>query len=345
MVIGMTAPPGMSPPPPILEDPDAAPARRPPPLQRHLVIQADQFCACGYNLHGQTVERDERLDLPLVRCPECGRWHPAGHGSTALRPWLARLATLGLALWMLLMAAYAVASGGVLIGMQFFFLEMNTAYALLDVGSGREVEYDSALAASAAPAANLTTNPATLPTTAPAAASAATVGAAPPVLYRYLDTGDPVPAGAQVEWASVPLYHPAAARSTFRPPAFARYLPILIAAAVGLLGGILQAAALWHVRDWRRALPPLAVLLFAGGMYAMIVSGESSYSYVKSMAYGFGGLVLGAATAGWVVGTLVGRRVARFLVSLLVPPRPRQVFAFLWLADGRPAPSPADGPR
>jgi hypothetical protein len=38
-------------------------------------IQQDLFCSCGYNLLSQRVEVDERLSLPVCRCPECGRFH------------------------------------------------------------------------------------------------------------------------------------------------------------------------------------------------------------------------------------------------------------------------------
>ncbi len=41
-------------------------------------VETDAFCSgCGYNLHGQIVTRDERLQILLCRCPECGRFSPA----------------------------------------------------------------------------------------------------------------------------------------------------------------------------------------------------------------------------------------------------------------------------
>ncbi len=47
-------------------------------------IQTDTFCDhCGYNLHGQVVTRDERLGILIVRCPECGKFLPAGHTTVA----------------------------------------------------------------------------------------------------------------------------------------------------------------------------------------------------------------------------------------------------------------------
>ncbi len=58
-------------------------------------IQTDTFCDhCHYNLHGRPVTRDERLGILIMQCPECGAFLPAGHTTTASKPWLNRLTTL-----------------------------------------------------------------------------------------------------------------------------------------------------------------------------------------------------------------------------------------------------------
>ena len=65
-------------------------------------VQTDTFCeGCGYNLHTQAVVRDERLGILVCRCPECGRYTAAGHGTSAARVWLNRLATVLLIWWVL----------------------------------------------------------------------------------------------------------------------------------------------------------------------------------------------------------------------------------------------------
>jgi hypothetical protein len=65
-------------------------------------LQADIFCeGCGYNLHSQIVTRDERLNLLVCRCPECGRFAAAGQGSTIGRVWLNRFGTLILVVWLM----------------------------------------------------------------------------------------------------------------------------------------------------------------------------------------------------------------------------------------------------
>jgi hypothetical protein len=65
-------------------------------------IQADAFCeGCGYNLHTQAVTRDERLGILICRCPECGRFAPAGSLTTARQTWLNRLGLGLLIVWIL----------------------------------------------------------------------------------------------------------------------------------------------------------------------------------------------------------------------------------------------------
>jgi peptidoglycan/LPS O-acetylase OafA/YrhL len=74
-----------------------------PPLARHAQLEVDAFCIrCNYNLHGQDVWLDDRLNFPICRCPECGQHFPAGTGVTAQSVWLRRFAALLLAAWIVI---------------------------------------------------------------------------------------------------------------------------------------------------------------------------------------------------------------------------------------------------
>lgn len=65
-------------------------------------IDLDYFCVhCSYNLRTQPVHNDERTGIPIVRCPECGKFLAANEGATALRPWLNRVTATALVVWML----------------------------------------------------------------------------------------------------------------------------------------------------------------------------------------------------------------------------------------------------
>src|SRR6266496_335207 len=73
------------------------------PNERHVQLEMDVFCIeCAYNLHGQPVTRDPTLGIFVCRCPECGKYHPAGTGISAVTPWLRRVATILLIFWILI---------------------------------------------------------------------------------------------------------------------------------------------------------------------------------------------------------------------------------------------------
>jgi hypothetical protein len=107
-------------------------------LSRHVQLETDHFCDCGYNLHGQLVTRDERLKFMIVRCPECGRFHPAGHGVAARSLWLGRFATSMLALWLVGLVVFFLGMGFLLATWPTIFVMENTRMATF-TDDGREV--------------------------------------------------------------------------------------------------------------------------------------------------------------------------------------------------------------
>ncbi len=93
-------------------------------LPKVAAVEIDRYCeGCGYNLRTQPVRRDDRTQVALVRCPECGRYQAAAQTATPLRPWLQRLGVLGLWAWMLFLLCF----GGLLL-----FLSGVVSYGSLD---------------------------------------------------------------------------------------------------------------------------------------------------------------------------------------------------------------------
>ena len=287
----------------------------------HAVIEADQFCDCGYNLHGQTVTRDDRLGFPVVRCPECGAWHPAGHGSTATRAWLRRLAAVLLLVWALLLLAVAAVATLTVWGLSMTFFDEHTADAMIDPVTGRAVidEWHEA-----------------------------------GYIYYHADDETPVPLPLDPSFridADGQRHYPTTRVPRFtlpemgnywyrRPPTWRTTVAFAVPLALAGLGlGTLQAAALWHLRWPAKVLPPLVVGLAAAGLFLLAASAQG---WVGPRSWGMIGRTLatvpGAMLAGWAVGLIVGRPVARGFVRLAVPPRPRQALAHLWHADGRSLP-------
>ncbi len=67
-------------------------------------VEVDRYCPeCAYNLRTQPVRRDGPTRLLVARCPECGSFDAVANTMTATKPWLSRLALLGLLLWILVL--------------------------------------------------------------------------------------------------------------------------------------------------------------------------------------------------------------------------------------------------
>jgi hypothetical protein len=112
----------------------------PRPLERYVQLETDHFCDCGYNLHGQVVARDERLGFMVCRCPECGRFHPAGEGTSARRVWLNRIGVFCLFWWMAFSVLLVLALTAILGGMQGLHVSQTRDWRTVD-STGVEIEY------------------------------------------------------------------------------------------------------------------------------------------------------------------------------------------------------------
>ena len=334
----------------------------PAPGERYGVIETDQFCPCGYNLHNARVERDERLGLPVVRCPECGRFAAAGAGSSAQSVWLRRLGTLLLFVWALLLAAVAVAASlatwGISTGHYYEF----TTDARIDPDTGRvvverwvklDLDPDGELPEGVGTTTNWQTDE--------------------PMTYTYrytfADTGEPVPAPStdrvridddgqrfydpvriphsvapeDRELDSPMVFNPYGGYTTYYAgaPTWRSTLGFSGGMVIGgLILGVLQAAALWHLRWPAKLIPPMLVAALAVGLWLIERSIEGQLgAYANEVIVQTLLTVPLALLVGWIVGLLIGRPVARGVARLIVPPKPRQSLAFLWHADGKTMPA------
>jgi hypothetical protein len=106
------------------------------PANKVGTIETDCFCPhCQYNLHSLSVFRDERLDISVVRCTECGKFSAAGTSTSANSLWLQRLATLGLLVWIVVIIGLACAN--MLFFMLGYPLTEEFTQDLLDRGEAR----------------------------------------------------------------------------------------------------------------------------------------------------------------------------------------------------------------
>jgi len=102
----------------------------------------------------------------------------------------------------------------------------------------------------------------------------------------------------------------------------------------GMLTGGFAAVFMWHLKRWWRVVafvPPLVGVGFA----ALGWSNMASMRYVREFGYGRMREILLLECIGVAVGLWLGRPVARAVLTILLPPKPRQHLAFLWRTDGK----------
>lgn len=270
-------------------------------------LETDRFCdGCGYNLHGQIVTRDERLGIPVCRCPECGRHHAATGGTTALHLWLKRVGTLVLVVWVLAVCCLALAG--------------TIGFGML---SHSNVRADTVWEQTAVDQ---------LPPGYPPGryTPGSWFGSDDPQRYRVMRRN--VREEPEVDYyrGEGGLHYAGLTEDQAR---------LASLAAAGLAWGAFIGIALWHLRLRRCVLVGVLVAPALAGAVVVALWWLNAENYmVRGWALprvaGYA-LVQSAFVA---VGVRVGRSFARSVVHVVLPPKPRQALAFLWLGDGRTPP-------
>lgn len=278
---------------------DPLPPQR--PLERFAHMETDVFCeGCGYNLHGQPVHRDERLGLMVCRCPECGRFHAAGHGTAATSVWMSRLAAGLLLLWILLVlgvATLAVVGFGVL---QAFPVDTMTT-GTWSTRDGKEIENK--------------------------------VGPNGTYAWYFAGTMEPV--------AHQDVFYLRFVRPNMLPTTSAvlmfNSIYGSVNAGIGFASGMLLVTFLWHWprrRYYIAVLVPLIIAMFLVVSYWLDLTYSSIQGWTMSQ-FARWAIVQSLFVA---IGIRIGRPLARLLLRMFVPPKPRHHFAFLWQIDGKTPP-------
>jgi hypothetical protein len=220
---------------------------------------------------------------------------------------MSRLATVMLTLWVLIVANAFFWGCIALGGLTTMHVEMLTTTKMI-APDGREVEYAEIPATT--PTAGTAWTPVYKGTTQPAAK------------FRNLRTLDQ-PRGQDLRWRT-------------------RFLAfnVVLAGVTALVAGLLLVVFMWHWRRRRYLWVMLLPFLVAVGVVAFFYLDDWDDAYgelrgwiwSRALAYA----VLEVALLG--VGILIGRRVARGVLRMFIPPRPRQYFAFLWYVDGKTPP-------
>jgi hypothetical protein len=279
-------------------------------------IRTDRPCArCGFNLFGQTVFREHRYGLIAARCPECGQL-AALQEYPALGRWADRWAKTLAALWVLVLLGAMGAQFGPTFGLMFGGMEM----AFEDAGeeiSLRFIEWQRSQGVED-PTAGGGISPFR--------------GSWSPISDAWWTTqraSDPLATG-RTDW----ILH---------RDRFAFWFPL---AAVSFTFGAFWSTATLGTRRWGAFLLPLIPIALAASYVWMLslpepnvpgtITARDAAADVLRVPLFVGGLI--AVGAGLVPGVLTGRKIARLIVRLALPPRMRTALSILWLSDGLPPP-------
>ncbi len=301
--------------------PPPAPALLPDSVPTRHQIRTDRPCAgCGFNLFGQPIVREPHYGLIAARCPECGRL-AALQEYPALGRWADRWAKLLATLWVLFLLVMASAHFGPMLGFSFSLLES----ASEDLGSTIGSRYTESLQASQQ---------------GPPNPQQAYMGAGS---WTSVDTG---------WWRDNRDEIMTAYRTSPRRAARSvAYLWFFLGLGA-VMNGVFWSVCLLGTR--RRAAVLIALLPL--GLAVSIV-------WASGPTIGWGGpntilardaareilkpsimpLILATTLLATALGVWQGRRIARGVVRLSLPPRMRSALGILWTRDGLAPPSA--GPR
>jgi hypothetical protein len=107
-----------------------------------------------------------------------------------------------------------------------------------------------------------------------------------------------------------------------------------ITVALGLVTGVLFSTLLWHCKGLLRLaafLPPI----LGCGIAALGWASDPQSAPIRNWGLMQIGLYFGIDLLTIATGVLLGRRFARGMLQVLVPPKARQHLAFLWIVDGK----------
>lgn len=275
--------------------------------QRVSTLVGDRLCIkCGYNLIGQQVVREPHYSILIVRCPECGTVASLQE-YPLLGRWANRWAVLLAAIWFLVMLLLVLGGGAAIFG-----FSNGTAFASASIYSQflatKYQEHQQNLAKAAGTATPL-------------------YSIQEMTAWRDAQDFDRLfqQAGGwkhAVDWYALTIWVPGAI-CTF---------------AIGCFASI---ALMTHRRRSRWCAAFL--ILASAAMYSylfgyLLWQHQQSFWFWNEPMLRIGSrmllLSLAVGSLALILGMLIGRKLVRGLMRILLPPRLLQSLAILWIVDG-----------
>lgn len=288
-----------------------------PPAEKHEdQIRADRACIkCGFNLFGQSVYREPHYNLAIARCPECGevaalQTYPVmTHWANRFRALIAGVWVVALIIFFIIQLslsgtyAYGMSSGAA----QRIARTIGEQYTIWAEANGRTVT---------SPFSGLSTNP----------------------YYEWVD----IPR----DWADANVPDLIAQSEPWRVLLDTGLLASAIPAVImAFIMGMFWSIVLLGASRKRAALAPIlasclaVVFMFSPGVmhYGPMQAQMITQTYFAKLV---GPWVLLIQLPFALLGVLIGRKVARWVITLALPSRSRIPFAVFWTRDGLAPPKP-----
>lgn len=278
-------------------------------------IRTDRPCArCGFNLFGQPIVREPHYGLVAARCPECGQL-AALQEYPALGKWADRWAKLLAAAWVLVLIGALGALFGPMVGFNFVLLESSSNGLGHTIGS-RFTEWQQSQSMGVIQQQVFYGSGAWTPVEVDWWQEHRTQ-----ILEEFAADPRRVPQGATLVWVLLGLVCLCAG----------------VFCSVSLLGARRRVALVIG------AIPvvlAVSIAWWSGPSMAWgtntIMARDAARIELRSTVLPFTGALM---TVALLIGVWQGRRIARAVVRLSLPPRMRSALAILWTRDGLPAPS------
>jgi len=268
------------------------------------VVELDRYCSgCGYNLRQQAVRRETATSLLMCKCPECGTFEPANTLTTATRSWFRLFVGVFWMLWLVAWLGLIAGSVSSVTGLAVVSGEIRRNWIEIEHVDMNTLVDNDALKN-----------------------------------YRAAENGSN---------NISPSYYYSSNVLTLRDISDDDYLVaaifLALAAAIGAVMTTITLVTMPHWRRWGYVCfalgwPAIVIVIFHGFIWRVDYSWRLvTIDYMKwhlAMAISVEGLAIAAG----LLAVWLGRPVSRGIVRLIIPPKRRGVFAYLWLVDGKTPP-------
>ncbi len=327
-------------------------------------IRADRACiGCGFNLYAQPVTKEEHYGLAICRCPECGTVAALQQYPT-MTHWVNRFRALIAAIWVVVLIAFFFGNTGAISGMTAAACDESARQMGNLIGQAHQNWEDEKLiqlkAMEAEGEGDTQADPTTTQPAAPIDPLAALNAPGTTIITNSngVTTINGVPMAPSTgstsggrwtsitnEWRDAHLDDTIELNGGLWANVNREFLIFLVPMTiVGTLFGIFWSVALLGATRKKALLIPLVACTIGLVVVLAIHAPDRTYVYGQSVAVSMYAPLIAPIMFMYqflvlAFGIWIGRKVARVVVTLALPPRNRVPLSLLWTRDGLPLPS------